>query len=125
MSYCRFSCNDWASDVYVYATEHAFVTVVARFRYRFTEPVPQAVDPHDHVAAVNREVEVLRLLDGAERVQIDDSEAGQTYCDDSPRQCLERLEGLKQRGFRVPEHALDALQLEIRSTETSDARTGT
>lgn len=39
-------------------------------------------------------------------------EAGESYSDDSPGQCADRLEALKAKGFNVPQYAIDALREE-------------
>lgn len=40
------------------------------------------------------------------------TEAGESYSDDTPGQCADRLEALKLKGFNVPTYAIDALREE-------------
>lgn len=39
-------------------------------------------------------------------------EAGESYNDDTPGECADRLELLKQKGFNVPQYAIDSLREE-------------
>lgn len=63
MSYCRFSTDDYGSDVYVYADGIGFVTHVARSRLRFQETLPPPET--DEIAAINRSVRVDQLVQDA------------------------------------------------------------
>lgn len=119
MSYCRFSSDDYACDVYVYAdVMGGYTTHVAKMRYRFLEPLPPRVSfEQDQVAYVNRMVEVTRRIDDAERVPIELEGAGESYNDPDPGSCADRLQALKNLGFIVPQYAIDALREEAHETE--------
>ncbi len=82
MSYCRFSSNAWTSDVYVYVYVSGAGWVT-------------------HVAYRHHVTEPIGLAhDGA------------MFIDDTPGECVARLESLRDIGYHVPQHAIDDLLLE-------------
>jgi len=88
MSYCRFSCDDGKSDVYVYEIAAGWVTHVASHRI------------------VGR------------RVPIGGPHDGETFTDHSAGACLRRLLNLSSDGYHVPAHALKALAEEVEEPPT-------
>jgi len=118
--YCRFSDRDWTTDLDIREADGEFVTVVASFRYQFNDPLPPAAGLADSgdVAYVNREIQVLRILDRADKVQISaPGIAGKTFRDRSPIACADRMEWLITQGFRVPEWAREQLHQRAREAE--------
>lgn len=117
MSYCRFLTDDWASDVHVYQAAGGITIETAGFRLRFNpdHPYPHGdmtqltLDGHPHEAArlAYRQSEACRL---AYREPIRDRHAGHTWTGLSPLAALGVLAGLRSRGFRVPEQAIDGLR---------------
>lgn len=100
MAYCRFSSDDWLSDVYTYETEYGFVTHVAATRYVGVENVPAAYG------------ERVEWLERAEAVEIGLPHDGKTFCDNTPDECAQRLLWLRADGYHVPQDAVDRLQAE-------------
>lgn len=140
MSYCRFSSDNWRSDVYVY--EHCdggFVTHVAG-RKRAFPPIPQmpiSWIPNfgaKFVIAERRFVYPTRWHSLAANVfgriyalwhrvsmwsvgviplkDIGLPHDGEAFSDETPGECADRLESLRALGYHVPQSAIDALRQE-------------
>lgn len=118
MSYCRWSTDDYQCDVYVYGdTRGGWTTHVASARYAYKEPLPAEVefDPADDTswsAWLARREAVQRMVDEADRVAIGLPHDGETFNDDTPGDCADRLERLRGLGYRVPQDAVEALRQE-------------
>jgi hypothetical protein len=119
MSYCRFSTDDYGSDVYVYADGIGFVTHVARSRLRFQEPLPPPET--DEIADINRSVRVDQLAQAAVYEPISLPLAGQTFTDADAAGCLARLHQLRGHGYRVPGIAIQRLEFEIAESASNQA----
>jgi hypothetical protein len=86
MSYCRFSSDDWKSDIYCCETvDDTFMVVIAEVRINGAERTPIGL-PHD----------------GESRVY---KTAGE---------CANGLEALRALGYHVPQHAIDRLREEAK-----------
>ncbi|MEY2161412.1 hypothetical protein [Rhodanobacter sp. FW106-PBR-LB-2-11] len=112
MSYCRFSSDQYACDVYVYAgIGGGFVTHVARQRFVFEPPLPPPVafEESNIDAFVRHAAEVQSRVDQAPREPIDLPHAGETFDDPDAAACAKRLCDLRALGYRVPQDAIDAL----------------
>lgn len=113
MSYCRWSCDDFQCDLYVYESCHGgFLTHVAKARVVFAEPLPAPVPlDAEHCqewAARNRKL--MEIMERSERVAIDLPHAGDCFCDETASACADRLESLRALGYRVPQYAIDNLR---------------
>lgn len=140
MSYCRFSSDNWRSDVYVY--EHCgggFVTHVAGNK-RIFQPIPDI--PHSwmprfgaefvraerrvvypsrwHQFAANRVYSVWALwhrlhmfsLSVIPSKNIGLPHDGEALSDDTASECADRLESLQAIDYHVPQYAIDTLREE-------------
>ncbi len=118
MSYCRWSTNDFQCDVYVYEDSWGgWTTHVASTRYVLAGPLPPPAvfDPDDDTsweAWLSRHQQVQRMVDQADRVKIDLPHAGETFNDDTPAGCADRLEMLLGLGYVVPQDVIDELRQE-------------
>ena len=115
MSYCRWSCDDFQCDLYVF--EHCdggFVTHVAKRRYVYAEPLPPLVPmDSDHVEEwIDRNRKVMAMVQEAESRPIGLPHDGEDFVDATAAECADRLEQLRAMGYRVPQHAIDALREE-------------
>ena len=116
MSYCRWSSMDYQCDLYVY--EHCdggFVTIVAKNRVVFAEPLPSEVPfDADHCHEwYARHQQVMDLVGRSERRPIGLPHDGESFNDPSPADCADRLERLRALGYKVPQRAIDALRGEV------------
>lgn len=139
MSYCRFSSDNWRSDVYVY--EHCgggFVTHVAGMR-RVLPAIPDISHRyaprwgcewsrenglsypsrwHRRAAAVTNYIAWMwnGLSMWSVRIsplkEIGLPHDGDQFCDDTAGECADRLESLRALGYHVPESAIKALREE-------------
>lgn len=120
MSYCRFSSDNWKSDVYVYASaEDCYNIHVASNRTVGEAPeVPSLMsvdletNPNIWLDAHKAQME---WLEKAKRNKIDLPYAGESFCEESPKAAVARLKELQQLGYHVPQHAIERLQEEIDS----------
>lgn len=118
MSYCRWSTDDYQCDVYVYGDARGgWTTHVASARYVYKEPLPPMVefDPADDAgweAWLTRHKTVQRMVDEADRVAIGLPHDGETFNDDTPGECADRLESLLKLGYVVPPDVIQELRQE-------------
>lgn len=120
MSYCRFSSDDYQSDVYVYESAHldepVWVVHVAQRRWVFHEPLPPEVDMTQDIDAwLRRRQEVSAQIDDTSRghwIELPEPVEGSAHELDSPGECADLLESLAGQGFHVPEGVIDELRTE-------------
>lgn len=113
MSYCRFSSDDFQCDVYVYEDcAGGWTTHVASSRIIFNDPLPPRVSIDNPVAFLIRYTEVSDLVERATRIPIGLPYDGETFSDETPGECAETLEMLKDAGYNVPQYAIIALKEE-------------
>lgn len=117
MSYCRFSSDNWTSDVYVYESDSGFVIHVAGSRYITDIPkVPPM--PHkgtdkewaDWFKLHNAQMEVIS---NAETKDIGGVYDSKTFIMDDQLGTIEKLKDIKEHGYNVPDFVFDSLQEEI------------
>lgn len=114
MSYCRWSSDDYTCDVYVYESDDGWTTHVAGVRVQWDErrPAPIKFDPNNLQPWLDRHSQVMDLLDEMPRQVIGLPHDGDTFVDETPGECAERLTSLARLGYNVPESAIAALQEE-------------
>lgn len=115
MSYCRWSSDDFQSDVYVYESwTGEFVVHVAGNRVKFQEALPPAVELRlDNLNEwLARDGVVRAALERAKRVPIGLPHDGASFARPTASSTADLLEELRAMGYHVPQHALDALREE-------------
>ena len=118
MSYCRFSSDDFKSDVYVYEdVGGGYTTHVAGRRVVGDAP---HLDWKGFVAGVVTPEEFTRQnkaqhewLDRAEHIEIGLSHDNESFYHLSLEETIETLEMLRAEGYYVPQYALDALREDL------------
>jgi hypothetical protein len=113
MSYCRWSSDNFKSDVYCYESEQGYVIHVADTR--IVDPLPR--NPYDVNDFIKNPIWVTLLrnkvwrqaFDKSERVEINLPHAGTTIYANSPAACAIKLMELQLFGYHVPQYAIDAL----------------
>jgi len=118
MSYCRWSTNDYMCDLYVYESADGFETHVAARRYadavRALLPSPLKTAGLDMVdvagAIVARHLAVGDLLEQHEIEPIGLPHDGESFYDDDPAACADRVEMLAKLGYRVPDFVAESLR---------------
>ena len=120
MSYCRWSSDDYQCDVYVYEdVSGGWTTHTAGRRFHFTTPLPEPVDfREDFKAWYLRDRQVGGMQgDPKHGHWIDLPDVGDDrFNDDTPGECADRLESLREAGFNVPQYAIDALREEAQES---------
>ena len=108
MSYCRWSSDDFQSDVYVYEdVSGGWTTHVAARRVSFSREGLPPVE--DYIA---RDSEILSRMAAAEYSPIGLPHDGASFNDPTASACADRLEALRVVGYTVPQDAIDALRAE-------------
>jgi hypothetical protein len=130
MSYCRWSSDDYQCDVYVYEdVGGGWTTWVAGRTRRLREGVsfPPPVDSESDFAGwFERMRAVGRMVDSDHEgllwdwVDLPDLPEGDHFNDATPGECADRLEWLRERGFSVPQYAIDALREESAAQQGAD-----
>jgi hypothetical protein len=121
MSYCRWSSDDFQCDVYVYEdVAGCWTTHIASRRRHIPDDVLASfpvVDENDFMSWHVRHRAVMDWLsetkDHAQLITLDHMpSSGETFHDDTPGECADRLEALRAEGFNVPQYAIDSLREE-------------
>ena len=123
MSYCRWSTDDFSSDIYCYAgCDDMFHINIAANRHVFEGDLPKKVsleaDPDAYFA---RRQEVMRLVDLANIVPITLPMAGEEILVDTPQEAVDMLLELRETGYNVPQHAIEALMIEAEEVDNEDS----
>jgi len=114
MSYCRWSSDDWKSDIYCYQTyDNAWMIHVAGRRHIGELP------PADHLLPdIKKWVKAhKKQLKALERVKYEDINlpyARKSFRETTLETCLNRLLQLRDIGYHVPDHTIEILRLEIK-----------
>lgn len=114
MSYCRWSCDNWKSDVYVYESDQGFVTHVASNRVDGEVPEgPRLIDLAQGKVTVEEyrqhSQRVSRFLDRANRKPIGLPRDGKTFTVETAQECADLLLIMRSEGYHIPQHAIDGL----------------
>jgi len=119
MSYCRFSSDDWQSDVYAWEDiDGSWHTEVAYRHWAWDVPLPDPVatdSGDDFEAFFERMGEITRMHDvegNGHWIDLPEPEGGRSFRHGTPGECADNLEHLRELGYQVPQNAIDALREE-------------
>jgi hypothetical protein len=127
VSYCRFSSDNWKSEVYVYANVSGAWTIHVAGN-KVVGPVPEEdlsfldleKDSPEWQAAADRWVAshkvAMDYLRTAERRDITLPFAGETFDTASPGECADKLQELVDIGYHVPDGVIADLREEQQAT---------
>ncbi len=110
MSYCRFSSDNWKSDVYCYESDHGFETHVASNRIVGTIPRLKSIDDDGFMQAYRAQ---MAFLDKAEKKSIGLDFDGESYTDKTLVECKSRLLQLRESGYHVPDYVFEMIDEEL------------
>lgn len=147
MSYCRWSSDNFRSDVHVYENVSGYWTTHVAERRRLIPPIPEF--PHRWMPSFGGEYSrherrVVyrscvaricaamfftivagwnRLHDATLRIiplrPLNLPHDGETFNDPSPEECAKTLILLRNLGYHVPQYAIEALRTEAKEEEWS------
>ena len=101
MAYCRWSSDNWKSDVYVFESDRGVEIHVAGMRYLGEAPQGDYFDPVHFQKLQN-------WLEETERIKIGGPSDGHSYVGDYEETIL-TLERLKSEGYHVPSYVIEDL----------------
>lgn len=113
MSYCRWSSDNWKSDVYAYESDAGFVVHVAA--NRIVGEVPPLPELTRATAAeyATASKAAHAYLDACEHRPIGLPFDGMTFNEADAEGLRDRLLALREAGYSVPQFAIDALEDEM------------
>lgn len=118
MSYCRWSSDDWRSDIYCYEdVAGGFVTHVAANRIVGDVPRLPELTESNFLEWMEAHAAQAAFIDAAERELIGLPHDGASFHDDELPELLQRLLDLKVMGYNVPAFALELIMEEIEDAE--------
>lgn len=121
MSYCRFSSDNFRSDVYVYfSVDEMFVCHIAQRKIINIEECPQIQSMDDPATFLADYANRSKWMDTcAAREDIEHELAGTTFSTDRPDDMAQALLDLREEGFHVPQYAIDELLEEAQEWESN------
>jgi hypothetical protein len=112
MSYCRWSSDNWQSDVYVYESDCGWQTHVAGMKRISDTPCPALPGVDDIDVFMAAHAMQMAWVEQSKLVPIGLPHDNESFIDCCPGDCAERLELLKGLGYHVPQYAIDSLRAE-------------
>lgn len=113
MSYCRWSSDDWKSDVYAYESNRGYELHVAGNRYTSEIPPLLPYSTENHEAWWKSYQAQMEAVDKAESAPIGGEYDGKDFVYDTLPEFLEGLRDVAGKGYRVPEWVIEVVQDEI------------
>ncbi len=114
MSYCRFSCDNWMSDIYCYEHVDGFWAIHVAGNRRVREPQPTVdMTKPDWIDDYRANMADLETI-ATEPIGLPHD--GEDFDEPTPEACRDRLLMLREAGYRVPEHAIESLEEEMKES---------
>lgn len=111
MSYCRWSSDDFACDIYAYEADNGFTIHIAGNRILGDVPKMLPIDHEDWLSAYRAQHEFLAT---AQRETITLPHAGETFVCDDLEDFKARLLMLREIGYNFPDYVLDEIDAEMK-----------
>jgi len=118
MSYCRFSSDDWKSDVYVYESQEGYVCRVAS--NRILGDIPPLLDDMQSPYYWVRHKEQLDFVSEAPRVPIGGDHDGEDFVTCDLAHLRDKLRELVAAGYHVPAYVFEMIEEELEEEKTND-----
>lgn len=110
MSFCRFSSDNWHSDVYVYESEQGYEIHVAANRITGNIPILPEMTHENADAWVKAHGEQLEFVQQAERAPIGGPFDGAWFTLATPGECATKLREIAAADYHVPEYVFEELE---------------
>ena len=118
MSYCRFSSDNYACDVYVYESCYGgFDVHVAAYRYVGDIPKLPKYSPETAKEYYRAADEQVRILENLEKENIGGKYDGEKFNCETLGHLLICLEDIENAGYNVPSWVIDDIRNEIEESE--------
>lgn len=113
MSYCRFSSDNWKSDVYVYESKEGYVIHIAS--NRFAGDIPSLLSWNDATSDeyFARHKEQIDFVATTQRVAINGAFDGQDFTLATLEELRDLLRSLTAAGYHVPEYVFETIAEEM------------
>ena len=113
MSYCRFSCDNWKSDIYAYESERGYEIHVAGNRHVGDIPPLLEWSEENHEQWFARYQEQMGAIRNATITPIGLPFDGESFTYGDLEDFYDALLELRAVGYHVPDHAIDAVDDEM------------
>ena len=113
MSYCRFSSDNWKSDVYAYESESGYEIHVAASRHVGDIPKLPDISKVDEFEYLEAYMKHLEAIDNARLVNIGGRYDGMSATFDTPEELHVFMEHLQKEGYHVPSYVFETLKEEF------------
>ncbi len=111
MSYCRWSSDNWACDLYCYESDWGFVTHVAGQKHTGEiPPIDWSLKGADLAASYSAN---LKAVQDSDMAPIGLAHDGASFTDGTLEAFKARLLMLREAGYRFPDEVLVAIEEEI------------
>ena len=112
MSYCRWSSDDWRSDLYIYEASDGYYIHVARNRkpQAFFDAIPVPLSYVPFAAQFERGQQIMAMLDDYESEPIGLPHDGETLILADAEETARAVEWLAAVGYYVPAGTADAIR---------------
>lgn len=110
MAYCRWSSDNWKSDIYAYESDYGYEIYVAG--NRIVGDVPE-VDYMADIDTVRKQyAEYKAFMDAAEHVPIDLPHDGESFTCGDLESFEWRLRMLREVGYYIPDYVFEEIAAE-------------
>lgn len=110
MSICRFSSDDWKSDVYVYYSARGIVINVASNRFVDLDDMPKLSNNMSTEEMVETMIEQTNFVSRVERVDINGLFDGKSFYVNDEEEAYSMLRSIQNAGYHVPEFVFEELK---------------
>jgi hypothetical protein len=113
VSYCRWSSDDYQSDLYIYESTTGYEVHIAGRRILYSKKLPDWVpftpENIQNGTWQQRQEEVEKLLYSSEKQDIEFKHAGKCYTFPDGKSCADFVKELISLGYNVPNGVVEAL----------------
>lgn len=124
MSYCRWSSDNWLSDVYAYESARGFEVHLATNRYVGEIPPLLPWSEENPDAWFRRYQEQMAVVTRLPKEPIGGPFDGQTFVYATLDEFYDGLLDIMKEGYHVPDFVFDMLEDEIATAVTGDSSDG-